>query len=189
MVLDITNCFELQQLFLLDADSEAGVSFNRDFVKPQGVNPMSSISRASGDHCWISAGNAMQIWKAPLQLLLIRSSSDNTYTLSSQVPVLPRLSLAPVPAELLVDGWWSTSMKKLRRSFDRREVGSHQDFSDLVEILAREMQTLASIRLKYWRNSTGSRKSSLCSCRIATSRAWTLPIRWVLSSGWMSLIR
>ena len=107
MVLDITNCLELQQLFLLDADSEAGVGFDQDFVKPQGVNPnVLHQPRFGSDHCWISAGNAMQdLDKAPLQLLLIGSSLAQRHQPfnPAKVPVFLRLLPAPVPAELLVD--------------------------------------------------------------------------------------
>ena len=108
MALDVTHRFELQQLLLLDANAETGVGFNQDFVKPQGVDAdVFHQAGIRGDHRWISAGNAMQdLDEASLQLLLIGSSLAQHHQPfdPAKVPVLLRLSLAPVPAELLVDG-------------------------------------------------------------------------------------
>mgnify|MGYP001331811519 FL=1 len=107
MALDVTHRFELQQLLLLDANPEAGVGFDQDFVEPQGVDPdVLHQAGIGGDHRRIGAGNAMQdLDKAPLQLLIGISLCQHPHPFDpAKVPVLFLLSLAPVPAELLVDG-------------------------------------------------------------------------------------
>ena len=73
------------------------VSASIRFRKTSGVNPnVLHQPRFGSDHCWISAGNAMQdLDKAPLQLLLIGSSPDNTYTLLIQPK--PRCLVYPRP--------------------------------------------------------------------------------------------
>ena len=61
MVLNVTHRFELQKLLLLDANAEAGVGFDQDFVEPPGINS-DVLHQASirGDRCRIGARNAMQ---------------------------------------------------------------------------------------------------------------------------------
>ena len=108
MALDVTHCLELEQLFLLDANAETGVGFDQDFVEPQRVDP--DVFHQAGirsDYRGISAGNAMQDFdEASLQLLLIGGSlAQHRQPFDpAKVTALLRLSLAPVPAELLVDG-------------------------------------------------------------------------------------
>ena len=108
MALDVTYCFELKKLFLLDANSETGVGFNQDFVKPQGVD--SDIFHQPGirgDHRRISTGDSMKdLYEASLQLLIIGNSLSQHHQSfdPAKVPVFLRLPIAPVPAELLVDG-------------------------------------------------------------------------------------
>ena len=76
MTLDVTNGFELQQLFFLDADPEAGVGFDQNFVEPEGVDPdVFHQASIGGDDRRVGAGNAMQdLDKSSLQLMLIGSS-------------------------------------------------------------------------------------------------------------------
>ena len=108
MPLNVTHRLELQKLLFLDANAETGVRFNQDFVKPQRVDP--DVFHEAGiksDHRWIGAGNAMQdLDEASLQLLLVGGSlAQHRHSFDpAKVPVMLRLSLAPVPAELLVDG-------------------------------------------------------------------------------------
>ena len=108
MALDVTHRLELEQLFFLDANSETGVSFDQDFVEPQRVDP--DVFHQAGirsDRRWISAGNSMKdLDEASLQLLLIGGSLAQHHQPfdPAKVPALLRLFLAPVPAELLVDG-------------------------------------------------------------------------------------
>ena len=76
MTLNITHRFELQKLIFLDADAEAAVRFNQNFVEPQGVDPdILHQTCIVSDYSRISAGNAMQDFdEVSLQLLLIGSS-------------------------------------------------------------------------------------------------------------------
>ena len=108
MGLDITHSFELQQLFFLDANAEAGISLDKNFVKTQGVDPdIFHQACIRGDDCRIGTGDAMQDFdKATLQQLLVGASLGQRPKPfdPAKVPVMLRLSLAPVPAELLVDG-------------------------------------------------------------------------------------
>ena len=39
VALNIRNGAELEQIFFLDTDAEAGIGFDQDFVEPQGINP------------------------------------------------------------------------------------------------------------------------------------------------------
>jgi len=108
MVLDVTHRFELKQLLLLNADSEARIGLDKNLIKAKRI--YSDVFHQAGigrDDRRICAGNAMQdLHKASLQLLLIGSSLGQHlhHFDSAKVPVSLRLSLAPVPAELLVDG-------------------------------------------------------------------------------------
>ena len=108
MALDVTHRLELQQLLFLDADAEAGIGLDQNFVKPEGVDPdVFHQAGICGDDRRVGPGNAMQdLDKASLQLMLIgRSLGQHLHPFNqAKVPVLLRLSLASVPAEPLVDG-------------------------------------------------------------------------------------
>lgn len=108
MALDVTHRLELQQLLFLDADAEAGIGLDQNFVKPEGVDPdVFHQAGVCGDDRRVGAGNAMQDFdKVSLQLMLIESSlaQRRLPSYSSKVTVLTGLSLASVPAESLVDG-------------------------------------------------------------------------------------
>jgi len=139
MALDIANCLELQQLLLLDANTETGVGLDQNFVEPQGVDPdVLHQARITCDDRRICAGNAMQdLDKAYLQLLLIGDSlCQHPHPFDQvKVPASLRSSLAPVPAELLVDGLVVNVDEERQAIFRQlRKVGGHQDFSDLIEI-------------------------------------------------------
>ena len=139
MTLDITHRFELQKLVLLNADSEAAVSFNQNFVEPQGVDPdVLHQTRLGRDYRRICAGNTMQdLDKASLHMLLIGASLGQYPHPSdpAKVPVWLRFPVAPVPAELLVDGV-VINVNEEGEAIVREtgNVGGHQDFRDLVEI-------------------------------------------------------
>ena len=61
MVLNITHRLELQELLLLDTNTETGVGLDQDFVKPQGINSdVFYQTGIRGDRCRVGAGNAMQ---------------------------------------------------------------------------------------------------------------------------------
>ena len=50
MGLDISHSFELQQLFFLNANAEAGIGLDQNFVKTQGVDPdVFHQARVGGD--------------------------------------------------------------------------------------------------------------------------------------------
>ena len=108
MALDVTHRLELQELLFLDADAEAGIGLDQNFVKPEGVDTdVFHQAGIGGDDRRVGAGNAMQdLDKSSLQLMLIGSSLGQHLHPFDQakVPVSLRLSLASVPAESLVDG-------------------------------------------------------------------------------------
>ena len=83
--------------------------------------------------------------QASLQRLLIGVFA-NTHTIwSAKVPASLRLSLAAVPAELLVDGL-VFNVDEEGEAILRQlgQVGGHRDLRDLVEILERDHRPLPS---------------------------------------------
>ena len=139
MGLDVTHSFELQQLFFLNANAEAGISFDQNFVKTQGVDPdIFHQARIRGDDCRIGTGDAMQDFdKATLQQLLMGASLGQRPNPSNpaKVPALKRLAFPAVPAEVLVDRLMvNVDEEGEAILWQARDVGGHQDLSDLIEV-------------------------------------------------------
>ena len=79
MALYVSHRFELQKLLLPNADAEAAVSFNQNFVEPQGVDPDVLHRPPRGDYSRICADAMKDLNKASLHMLLIGASLVNTH--------------------------------------------------------------------------------------------------------------